>query len=290
MEDIRVNRNGKFVTLTFSNESIKEITEELDKFEGYELDNQIAIRAMHRFRERWRKEFKKAPRKWMITELGGNGTENIHIHGIIWTDEKTEKIERIWKYGYIKVGRETMYGEDNYVNGKTVNYITKYVSKMDFKHKYYKPVILTSPGIGKCYTETMKFEKNKFNGNETIEYYKTDTGNKIGIPIYYRNKLYTEDQREKLWMKKLDEEVRYINGMRIEIGKKGGIEEYWGILKAEQQKNKRLGYGDNTKEWDIIKYENDIRNIMNWKRRNNIKMPAAQQFKGFGYIKNKQQT
>ena len=85
------HRNGKFVTLTFSNKSILELTqesrkitwekikkikdgetvlkEELAKKEiyklkaklsGYKLDNEIATLATRRFLERWRKENKKS--------------------------------------------------------------------------------------------------------------------------------------------------------------------------------------------------------------------------------------
>ena len=35
--------------------------------------------------ERWRKEFKRSVRHWLITELGQTNTEHLHIHGIIWT-------------------------------------------------------------------------------------------------------------------------------------------------------------------------------------------------------------
>ena len=53
--------------------------------------------------------------------------------------------------------------------------------------------------------------KNKFNQNgETREYYKTETGHKQALPIYWRNKIYSEEEREKLWLQKLDKEERYV--------------------------------------------------------------------------------
>ena len=67
---------------------------------GYNRDNAIAKLGVRRFLERWRKENKKSVRHWLTTELGGNGTENIHLHGIIWTDKTSEYISRIWKYGF----------------------------------------------------------------------------------------------------------------------------------------------------------------------------------------------
>ena len=126
------------------------------------------------------------------------------------------------------------------------NYISKYILKSDFNHKefkgkilcsrgiggnyknrldsnrnlykknetkeYYvdKQVILTSAGIGAGYMKRTDWIKNKFNPNgETREYYKTETGHKQALPIYWRNKIYSEEEREKLWLQKLDKEETY---------------------------------------------------------------------------------
>ena len=70
-----------FVTLTFSNESIIALSNEIGDNEA----NDIASLAVRRFTERWRKKYKKAPRHWLITELGhpnekgkGKSTERLH--------------------------------------------------------------------------------------------------------------------------------------------------------------------------------------------------------------------
>ena len=42
MEEIKSSKNGIFVTLTFSNESIQNLYKDMGKLEGYELDNEIA--------------------------------------------------------------------------------------------------------------------------------------------------------------------------------------------------------------------------------------------------------
>ena len=59
LEDIRHEKNGVFVTLTFSNESIKELSAGT-RLEGYDLDNEIAKKGMRKFLERWRKKYKKS--------------------------------------------------------------------------------------------------------------------------------------------------------------------------------------------------------------------------------------
>ena len=83
---------------------------------------------------------KVSVRHWLITELGHRGTENIHLHGIIWTSELSD-IEKIWNYGYVYIGYSG-------INEATANYISKYILKSDFNHKEFKGKILCSRGIG----------------------------------------------------------------------------------------------------------------------------------------------
>ena len=86
LEEIKYDREGTFVTLTFNTENYKKYYDKFKKVvSGYELDNAIATSAVRHFLERWRKKYKKSVKHWLITEIGGNCTENIHLHGIIWT-------------------------------------------------------------------------------------------------------------------------------------------------------------------------------------------------------------
>lgn len=258
MEEIRDSKNGHFVTLTFSDESIKELKEECET-EGYELDNDIAKLATRRFLERWRKKYKKSVRHWLTTELGHQGTENVHMHGIIWTDKSAEEIEERWKYGHVWAGA----GKRTYVNEKTVNYIIKYVTKVDGDHKYYKPVILCSPGIGAGYTKRSGIINNKYKKGETKEHYRAKNGIKMGLPVYYRNKVYTEDEREKLWIEKLDKNKRYVDGIEIDISK--GNEQYLRAVKIARKKYKSLGYGGDFK-WKEKEYEESRRRLLQKER------------------------
>lgn len=259
LEDIKHNRNGIMVTLTFSDQSINELKKEIDNWQeegykesGYELDNAIAKLAVRRFNERWRKKHKKAIRHWLVTELGHQGTENIHLHGIVWTDEHKSKIEKYWQYGYVYTGE--------WVNEQTVNYTIKYIHKLDEDHKEYKPKILTSAGIGGGYLKRTDYKSNKYKEEGTKEYFKTKSGHKIALPIYWRNKIYSEEEREKLWIEKLDKKTRYINGIQIDISE--GEEIYYQVLEQERQKNIRLGYQTNQIDWNRKKYEEERRNLL----------------------------
>ena len=139
LEEIKHDRTGKVVTLTFSEEELQELEKHIEiKNLNSIIENEIAALAVRRFLERWRKKHKKSVKHWLITELGHNGTERIHIHGIIFTNE-IEDIGNLWKYGYIWIG--------DYVNEKTINYIVKYCNKLDTQHKGYVPKIMTSATI-----------------------------------------------------------------------------------------------------------------------------------------------
>ena len=85
-----------------------------------------------------------------------------------------------WTYGYI-FPRDYQV-KNNYVNNKTISYIIKYVTKYDEKHPNYKPIVLTSNGIGNNYKATPS-EVNK-------DKYRTPQGKWLTMPIYYRNKTY----------------------------------------------------------------------------------------------------
>lgn len=252
-EEIRQRKDGKFVTLTFDNESLIKLSNEgIGKgLGGYDLDNECARIAVRRFLERWRKKNKKSVRHWLVTELGTKGSERLHLHGLIFTDRK-EEIAKHWQYGHVFIG--------GFVTEKSVNYIIKYLWKKDEKHKEYKPKIFTSPGIGKGYLKRKDSERHEFNGSDTIEYYMTRSRHKINLPMYYRNHLFSEEQREKLWIHKLDEQVRYVNGFKIDISK--GEEVYYNALEMARKKNRELKFGDDTINWDLRLYERQRRRLL----------------------------
>lgn len=292
-EDIKEHTNGKFVTLTFSTESLRKLAKpqisimrtkrykfakppykqprykrknryiDTTNLKGYDLDNAIVTRAVRLFLERWRKKYKKSLRHWLITELGHGETEHIHLHGIVWTDE-IDALPGIWQYGYVWKGYTVNGKTENYVNARTVNYIVKYVSKMDAQHLNYKPIILTSAGIGAHYIKANRHTHNRYEGKNTAEYYRTESGYKIGLPIYYRNKIYTERQREELWMHKLDKAERWILGKRISV--KNGETLYYTVLEQAREDTIKLGYPRPEFIWKQKKYEEDRRRLIHQKR------------------------
>lgn len=241
-EEIRRNKTpAHFVTLTFNEESLDEIINNSPK-PIYE-DNDIATRAIRLFLERWRKKYKKSLRHWLIAELGHVGTERIHLHGIVWT-EWADEIAEIWQYGYVWIG--------TYVNDRTANYVTKYITKNDQDHKGWTGKIHCSPGIGRGYETTHNAYQNRYkpNGNTDTLYHYRD-GSKTALPIYYRNKIYTEDEREKLWLEMLDRNERFICGEKVDISE--GENDYFELLKYYKKYNAEMGYSDDP-DWDRAMY------------------------------------
>lgn len=258
LEDIKENRNGLFVTLTFSDETLAEYDKEIEGIDGYDRDNEMARIGVRRFLERWRKKYKKSIRHWLVTELGQKKSERIHLHGILWNErfegkniqEQESIIFERWQVGNIRVGD----GEECYLNEGTIQYMVKYINKADEKHPEYEAKIFTSPGIGKKYIDDTIKERNRYRNNgKTIETYKNSSGYELALPIYYRNYIYSDDEKEKLWIEKLDKEERWIDGERVCI--KDGWEEYEKLLKEKRKKNNRLGFGDDEINWNRKNYE-----------------------------------
>lgn len=232
-----------FVTLTFSADALEELSKELE-FTKTNV-NHIARIAVRRFLERWRKKYKKSVKHWLITELGHDNTERIHLHGIIFdnVNHSNEEIQELWKYGYTYTG--------DYCTQRTINYIVKYVTKIDLDHKGYKADIFCSAGLGAIYLKnSMILQKHKFADRDTCQYYTLKNGQKVALPKYYRNKLWTEAERDRLWTNILDEDKTYVRGIECKnISTPEGYENYTNILAEQQKDNIALGYGSTEKEW-----------------------------------------
>ena len=245
-EEIKQFTYNYYVTLTFSPQALQDLCNESE----LEECNAVAGLALRRYLERWRKKYGKSQRHYFITELGHEGSERIHLHGIVFShfEIPAGEIENIWKYGNVRIG--------DYCNLQTINYIAKYITKIDNDHKNYRPEIFCSAGIGKKYTETTSAKNiHLYRGKDTNDFYRFPNGTKCALPIDYRNKLFTEEMREELWCHKLDKHTRFVNGVEINnVNTLHGEQRYFRVLKKAQEKNAQLGYGDCTKQWQKKKY------------------------------------
>lgn len=250
-EEIKNHKYAYGLTFTFSCEELDKLCKEI----GLKECNAVATKAIRRFLERWRKTHKKSLVHWFITELGHENTERIHLHGIIFSDNelKAETIASHWKYGNIRV--------NDYCNERTINYLIKYVHKIDTDHKDYQPIILCSKGIGGRYLMSFHAQNaHAYKPNNTIEYYRLNNGVKVNLPVYYRNKLWTEEERERLWIERIEKGERYVMGIKISnFDTREGYNRYMRILERAQETNRKLGFGDDTAKWKSRDYNVTLR-------------------------------
>lgn len=255
-EEIKDWKFKYFVTFTFSPKGLREICH---KYRIKEC-NAAAKFALRHCLERYRKDHKKSLRHWFVTELGHEGTERIHMHGLLFSNEplefnyiqdeldKGKWVEwKYWKYGYIFVG--------NFVNGQSVNYVVKYMQKVDEDHKDYKTCVLASPGIGSRFIQHLIDTGNysyTYRPRQSKDYYTLPNGTKVKLPTYYKNKLYSEEEREQMWREFLDRQKISISGNTYSKEDLGEL--VHNVLGKAQEKSHEFGYGDRSREWRLKEY------------------------------------
>ena len=134
--------------------------------------------------------------------------------------------------------------------------------KADPLHKEYIPKLCVSPGIGSGYLNRADCVINGYkDDSETKETYTTRQGLKLPLPIYYRNKIYNEEEREKLWVQKLDKNLRYVLGQKVDISTTEGENDYFRMLREAQIKNLKMGYNGGEENWEEREYEIERRKL-----------------------------
>lgn len=218
---------GQFITLTYNDEELEKLMQECNNDE-----TEIFTKSVRRWLELVRYHTKHQPRHWLIAEKGQNNTERLHIHGIIWDNPE---IVNKWKYGRTDVGWGT--------NSRTVGYLVKYMLKPDPKHANFKSKILTSRGIGLQYIKGEGKRVNKYDFHDTNENYRLPNGQKVGLPQYFRQKLWSTEEREFLRLMHIYRGKVFINGIELKNNRDG--KSYWKIKEVReywQKHYEKLGY------------------------------------------------
>ena len=86
-------------------------------------------------------------------------------------------------------------------------------------------------------------------------------GGKLNLPIYYRNKIFTEEEREKLFLDKIEKGIVYVLGHKLDL--KQEYEHYMTVLVQERERCEKL-YHDNPKDWEDRKYLNRLKKQRQW--------------------------
>lgn len=288
-EELQSGLRGMFVTLTFNDEELGKLREEVG-----DDDEDIARIAVKRFRERYRKDHGKSIRHWIATERGHRGTKRIHMHGILLVNAEqeeelretetarkknwqrlgesgeTKNLRHYWKYGDVWIG--------DYCNNRTVNYVMKYITKPDKERPGFKPRLLVSPGLGEGYIERSR-GRHAYRGERTNTEYIDSRGRKRALPTYYRRKIWTDEQREEMRLTTLDKNVGYINGVRYGNWNSEEVQRLLTEFRAEMRRTAySRGYADPKGRRKILiekttqrlrkqHYENDNWYIKDFKKR-----------------------
>ena len=105
------------------------------------------------------------------------------------------------------------------------------MTKRDEDNPEYTGKVLCSPGLGAGYVKRIG-KRHEWKGEETKEDYYTRQGTLIALPKYYKYKLFTEEQREQLWIYREESGEKYVVNFKIKV-KDEESEEYYNTLKKE---------------------------------------------------------
>ena len=110
--------------------------------------------------------------------------------------------------------------------------------------------------------------KHKWNKEKTIITYKARNGQDLPLPRYYKTQLYTEDQRQLLWLYAEDKGVKWVKGLEVK-GANGVNKDYYETLVKQKNEEGAPLHGD--VEEDIIRKKainrmNKLQNLTQRKR------------------------
>lgn len=183
MTEEKHSTSSYYITLTYDSDNVP-INEQ----------GQLTLNKKHvqRFIRNLRKKQRKNPNtiKYYCRGEYGGFKERPHYHLIMFNIDKAQNIIDTWTKGHVYFG--------NVVNN-TIAYTTAYLDKEGIIPKFAgdmrsKEFYLMSKGLGNQY---LNETNRKYHSEDITRNYITKEGNhKIALPRYYRDKLYTKEQRK----------------------------------------------------------------------------------------------
>ena len=85
--------------------------------------------------------------------------------------------------------------------------------------------------------------KHEWNKEKTIITYRARNGADMPLPRYYKTQLYTEDQRQLLWLYAEDEGVKWVKGFKVQ-GANGANRDYYEALVKQKNEEGASLHGD----------------------------------------------
>lgn len=125
----------------------------------------------------------------------GDTYQRPHYHAIIY-NTTPELCERAWRAGGLRFGH-TFTGT---VTPASTGYCAKYINKGVWKPKHKRDdrnpqFSLMSKGLGSSYLSEQKVRFHQ--SDHSRNYITLDGGQKVSLPRYYRDKIFTDEQKQK---------------------------------------------------------------------------------------------
>lgn len=179
-KELQRANTAHFITLTYDNPPMTQ--------NGFPT---LDKRDLQLFFKRLRKQQFKKIKYYAVGEYGTK-TMRPHYH-IIFYNVNIENIQKAWQNGHTHIGE---------VNEKTVAYTLKYISKdgkipLHSRDDRQKEFSLMSKRLGDNYLTP---QMAKYHQADPLNrfYIRTREGHKVSIPRYYKDKLFTLEQREEV--------------------------------------------------------------------------------------------
>jgi len=173
-----------FLTLTYDTENVP-VTQR-GYFSLWKRDVQLYFK---RLRKAHTKSGQISPIKYFLCGEYGGSSKRPHYHIILFNAELAD-IEAAWQLGSIYYGTVTI---------PSIYYTCKYMMKTQpkFKKGDRQPEFrLMSKGLGELYTTNKKNQSWHKADIENRLYLNLTDGKKIAMPRYYKDKMFTEEERE----------------------------------------------------------------------------------------------
>lgn len=181
MQEEKKSISANFITLTYATTNVP-ITKG-GRLTLWKRDVQLFFKRLRKAHPPGTKQ--PSIKYFAVGEYGGR-TARPHYHVILF-NARIEKIQNAWQLGNVHYGT---------VDYASVYYTLKYVMKNPRKRKdsRQREFRLMSKGLGKSYVD--KFGNYHRKAIKERMYLNLLDGKKIGMPRYYKDKIYNEEQRE----------------------------------------------------------------------------------------------
>lgn len=248
--ELRECKTAYFITLTYSPEEVPKSGHNLTLRKE---DIKTFHNSLRKANDRWYRDqgIEQPDYRLKYYTVGeyGSTTHRPHYHLVIFNlrPEIAEKIPQIWGRGNIHQGK---------VEGASMAYVAKYLIDQDdwaSNLPIEKPFSIMSKGIGEFYLankQNRDWHKSLEDDPEDWRYLVINIlGHKQRIPRYYRDQLFTKEERELIGAMHEGEEVEnYIKALvKIEdSGEDNADGKYWEKLKKNHDNIKTKSQQSNT--------------------------------------------